>query len=413
MDLIVLSIPIFFLLIGIELLYQVIKKKKIYRLNDMISNINCGIAQQITNIFSKSLLLVTYYWVYENLRVFTIKDTWVSLVILLLAIDFLYYFFHRYAHEIALFWGSHAVHHQSEDYNFSVALRQSSLQTFVSAWFYLPLAFLGFSFKSFLTVATIQTLYQFWIHTEMIHKLPKFIEFIFNTPSHHRVHHSSNPKYIDKNHGGTFIIWDRIFGTFKEEEDAIDYGVTKPVNSWNILWVNFEYYKWLGALFFQAKGWDKLRVLYKKTGWRPEYLGGPLLPENRQIGYQKYDIQVDGKMKIYSTILFVLTLLSVGGFLFISPQLKIFHNLIYVILILWTILNIGAIIESKTWSGWSELIRVSISCIILIYLFFDYELWIKILISILSFANFMIYLTFYYANQRSKSSILAKINSGN
>ncbi|MCO5232465.1 MAG: sterol desaturase family protein [Chitinophagales bacterium] len=413
MDLIVLSIPIFFLLIGIELFYQFKTKKQLYRLNDMISNINCGIAQQTTNIFSKSLLFISYYWVYHHLRIFTIKETWYSLIFLLLAIDFLYYFFHRYAHEIAVFWGSHAVHHQSEDYNFSVALRQSSLQTFVSAWFYLPLAFLGFSFSSFITVAAIQTLYQFWIHTEMIYKLPTFFEFIFNTPSHHRVHHSSDPKYIDKNHGGTFIIWDRLFGTFKEEEDPIHYGVTKPVNSWNVLWINFEYYKWLGALVLQARGWDKLRVLYKKTGWRPEYLGGPLLPEERLPEYQKYDVQALGWMKIYTTILFVLMLGAVAGFLSISPQLSALHNLVYILLILWIILNIGALVESKPWANWSELLRISISYACLMLLFSQSELWIKISISIISIIFFMIYLTFYYINQRYKSSILARQNSRN
>lgn len=264
MNLIILSIPIFFLLIGLELLYQFIKKEQLYRLNDAVTNINCGTVQQITGIFTKALLVVTYLWVYNNFRIWTIKDTWFSYVILLLLVDFCYYFFHRYSHEIALLWGSHAVHHQSEEYNFSVALRQSTLQTFASAWFYLPIALIGFSFESFIMIAAIQTLYQFWIHTQIIKKLPAWFEYIFNTPSHHRVHHSSDPKYIDKNHGGTLIIWDRIFGTFIEEADPINYGVTKPVQSWNTLWVNFEYYQWLGKVFWDAKGMDKFKVLLRR-----------------------------------------------------------------------------------------------------------------------------------------------------
>lgn len=407
MGLIILSIPIFFILIGLELIYQLATKKKLYRFNDAVSNINCGIAQQITNIFTKSLLLVTYLWVYENWRWFTIKDTWYTYIILLLLVDFFYYLYHRYAHEIALFWGSHVVHHQSEDYNLSVALRQSSLQTFVSAWFYLPLAFIGFSFTSFLVIASIQTLYQFWIHTEVIRKLPAWFEFIFNTPSHHRVHHSSDPKYIDKNHGGTFIIWDRLFGTFKEEEDSINYGVTKPVQSWNTIWVNIEYYKWLWEVFKSSKGVDKLKVLFNKTGWRPEYLGGMLVPENRPANYQKYDANSSQKYNLYALVLFIFLLACTSLFLFNAEHLGVTNNLIYTALLLWMMINIGGILENKTWSKWSELARIALTFITFLLINNGSEMWIKISASILSAAFFMIYLTFIYLEQSHKNTNLA------
>ena len=135
--------------------------------------------------------------------------------------------FHRYSHEINAFWGTHVVHHQSEDYNLSVALRQSAFQGVISGMFYLPLAVFGFDPIPFLLINTLQTLYQFWIHTETIHKLPRWFEYIFNTPSHHRVHHGRNPEYIDKNHGGTLIIFDRLFGTFQDEE-APDMALRNP-----------------------------------------------------------------------------------------------------------------------------------------------------------------------------------------
>lgn len=407
MGLIILSIPIFFILIGLELLYQWITKKQLYRLNDAIANINCGITQQITNIFSKTLLLVTYAWVYEHVRLFTIKDTWYSYIILLILVDFFYYLYHRYSHEIAILWGSHSVHHQSEDYNLSVALRQSTLQTFASAWFYLPLAFLGFSITSFLTIAAIQTLYQFWIHTEAIHKLPKWVEFIFNTPSHHRVHHSSDPKYIDKNHGGTFIIWDRMFGTFQEEEDPINYGVTKPVKSWNILWVNVEYYQWLWGVFKAAKGWDKMRVLIKKTGWRPDYLGGMLKPEYRPADYQKYDQLSTFWNNVYAFILFVFLLTSTSVFLFNAEQLDIITNAIYTTLLLWMVLNTGAILEEKPWARWSEISRISVTGITFITINTSSEMWIKISATIVSIAFFMIYLTLTHLDQSHKNANLA------
>lgn len=407
MGLIILSIPIFFILIGLELLYQWITQKQLYRLNDAISNINCGITQQITNIFSKSLLLVTYLWVYDHWKIFTIQETWYTYIILLIAVDFFYYLYHRYSHEIALFWGSHVVHHQSEDYNLSVALRQSTLQTFISSWFYLPLAFIGFSFKSFIIIASIQTLYQFWIHTEVIRKMPKWFEFIFNTPSHHRVHHSSDPKYIDKNHAGTFIIWDRMFGTFVEEEDPINYGVTKPVQSWNILWVNVEYYQWLWSVFKEARGWDKVKVLFNKTGWRPDYLGGMLVPEKRPVNYQKYDQLSSYWNNIYSLILFVFLLSSTSLFLFNAEQLDLLTNVIYTILLLWMILNTGAIFENKPWVRWSEISRIAVTGVTFIAINTSSEMWIKISATFVSIAFFMIYLTLTRLDQSHKNANLA------
>lgn len=407
MNLIILSIPIFFLLIGIELLYQFVKKEQLYRLNDAVTNINCGTAQQITGVFTKSLLLVAYFGVYENFRIWTIQDSWYSYVILLLLVDLCYYFFHRYSHEIALLWGSHAVHHQSEEYNFSVALRQSSLQTFASAWFYLPLALIGFSFKAFIMVAAIQTLYQFWIHTQIIKKLPRWFEFVFNTPSHHRVHHSSDPKYIDKNHGGTFIIWDRIFGTFIEEADPINFGVTKPVQSWNTIWVNFEYYQWLGNVFWNAKGMDKFRVLFNKTGWRPDYLGGPLTPQERPQEYQKYDISAGKLINIYVVILFAVLLGSVSLFLFKTSQMNSVELVVNVLLILWAILNIGHLLESKSYIIWMEPLRIITTFTVFLIFHIDSKLWIKSLALFVSIALFMIYLTFYYINSKNKRPILA------
>ena len=407
MNLIIFSIPIFFLLIGAELLYQFVKKEPLYRLNDAISNINCGTAQQITGIFTKSILLVTYYWVYENFRFWTVQDTWYSYLILLLLVDLCYYFFHRYSHEIALLWGSHAVHHQSEEYNFSVALRQSSLQTFASAWFYLPLALIGFSFESFITIAAIQTLYQFWIHTQIIKKMPAWFEFIFNTPSHHRVHHSSDPKYVDKNHGGTFIFWDRIFGTFKEEADPINFGVTKPVQSWNVIWVNFEYYQWLGHVFWEAKGIDKFKVLFKKTGWRPDYLGGPLAPQERPEGYQKYDVSPSKLKSVYILILSTVLLGGVSAVLFNTSKMNSTELIANTLLILWIILNIGYLLESKRRVLWIEPIRIIVTLATFLVFHIDSELWIKSVAISVSAVLFMIYLTFSYMNSKNKSHKLA------
>ncbi len=422
MDIIAYAIPFFFLLIAIELGVQFFKKKSLYRFNDAITNINCGIVQQVTGVFSKFLLLITYFWVYEHYRIWTIQDTWYSYLILLIAVDFCYYLFHRYSHEIAALWGSHVVHHQSEDYNFSVALRQSSLQTFASAWFYLPLALIGFSFTSFIVVAGIQTLYQFWIHTEIIRKLPRWVEFVFNTPSHHRVHHSSESKYINKNHGGMLILFDRMFGTFKEEEDDdIRYGITTPVQSWNTIWVNFEYYKKLGRLFWQSKGLDKIRVLFYKTGWRPDYLIEKDIEKPNEKKFEKYDIGTSKWLNYYVLILFVAMLALIPLFLNYTSDFDIlnlsgtsvsglFKIVIYTMLILWVVLNIGAIMENKTWAKLSELLRIGATFTAFYFIHQDMTpsmKWYGLLITLLFF---IIYLTFEYLHRKYKKPILAQVN---
>ena len=188
--------------------------------------------------------------------------------------DFFYYWFHRWSHEVNAGWAAHIVHHQSEEMNLAVALRQSVFQGALSWVFYLPLALVGFPPAMFLTVSALNTLYQFWIHTRAIGKLGP-LEWVLNTPSHHRVHHGRNPKYIDRNHAGSLIVWDRMFGTFQEEEEEPVYGITRPLASWNPVWANFHYWAELWRTARRAtRLQDRFRIFWKPPGWRPEELGG-------------------------------------------------------------------------------------------------------------------------------------------
>ena len=214
-DPIILSIPIFFLLIGIELAVERFSHRKLYRLPDAVANLSCGITSQLSGLFTRIFAIGIYEAVYSNLALFKPEKNWLYWLALFLLADMAYYWAHRMSHEINLFWGGHVVHHQSEDYNLSVALRQSSFQVVWTFAFSLPLALIGFDTLDFALISALSLLYQFWIHTETINKMGWF-EYVFNTPSHHRVHHGRNPKYIDKNHAGTLIIWDRMFGTFQE-----------------------------------------------------------------------------------------------------------------------------------------------------------------------------------------------------
>ena len=229
MNLIVLSIPIFFGLIALEVVWDQWKGLRLYRLGDTLANIGCGIMDQSSGLFAKALTVGAYTAVFHFTAGWRSWDfstgaiVWIGAFVLT---DLAYYWAHRTSHEVNLFWIGHSVHHQSEDYNLG-ALRQSVLQKVLLMWVYWPLAALGFPPEMFLTSMAINLLYQFWIHTELVDRMGP-LEWVLNTPSHHRVHHGRNPEYIDRNHAGVLIIWDRMFGTFQEEIVKPTYGVTAP-----------------------------------------------------------------------------------------------------------------------------------------------------------------------------------------
>ena len=356
------SIPIFFLLIGIELLVDKLRKSNLYRFNDAITNLSCGIGQQVVGLFMKVFTVGAYAWLYENYSPFKgqIPTTWWTILLLFIGVDFFYYWFHRLAHEVSVMWGSHIVHHQSEEYNLTVALRQAWLQGAFSWVFYLPLAFLGFEPLVFVSIAGFQTLYQFWIHTKTIDKLPAPFEYVFNTPSHHRVHHGVNPKYIDRNHGGTLIIFDRMFGTFQAEEEEVVYGITKPANSWNPLWVNFEYWTDLFKDAFRASKWsDKMKILLKPPGWYPEELGGVQQPRDvTRETFHKYNTRSPRGLNNYVLFHFVVLLIGTTVFLFKYKNFDFWMNVGLTALIVFSLVNLGGMFEGKRWVFVMELLRL-------------------------------------------------------
>ena len=361
MSLIVYSIPIFFLLIGVELLITRVRHLPYYRFNDAITNLSCGIGSQITGIFMKFLTFGVYVIIFNHSPLKgQIPYNYLTIILLFLGVDFFYYWFHRLAHEISVLWGSHVVHHQSEEYNLTVALRQAWVQGAFSWVFYLPLAFIGFEPLMFATIASLQTLYQFWIHTKVIGKMPVWFEYIFNTPSHHRVHHGVNPKYIDRNHAGTLIIWDKIFGTFQEEEEEVVYGITTQAKSWNPLWVNFEYWIDLFKDVTKAhKPADAVRMLTLAPGWKPADMGGMLAyKEVSAATFQKYDTVVSPRLNNYIFFQFVILLLGTSAFLFGMKNLDATQIAEVSILVIYSVVNIGGLFEKRKWVTIAEIVRV-------------------------------------------------------
>jgi sterol desaturase/sphingolipid hydroxylase (fatty acid hydroxylase superfamily) len=271
-QIIVLATPVFLLLIGIEFVVGLKRGRNTYRLNDALNSIGLGIMSQVTALFAKLLTVGVYTALFTHVALWRLPADalWVW-VLGLVAYDFLYYWHHRFGHTVALMWAAHAVHHQSEDYNLSTALRQTSSGWLVGWVFYLPMAIAGFPPLVFGVVALIDLLYQYWVHTQQIGRLGWFDRW-FCAPSNHRVHHAVNDRYVDRNYGGILIVWDRLFGTYCEEADAEPcvYGTRSPLRSWNPVWANLQVYAALWQEMRLCSRWqDKLALWFKPPGWRP------------------------------------------------------------------------------------------------------------------------------------------------
>lgn len=266
------AVPFFLLLIIIEELAARKMKKQINIGMDTISSLSSGMTNTLKNLMGLSVVIVSYGWMVDKVALFEIESNWWVYVIAFIGIDFAGYWTHRFDHTINAFWNRHIVHHSSEEFNLSCALRQSVSAIFGIYFFlYIPMAFIGVPAQVVAIIAPIHLFAQFWYHTRLINKMG-FLEYILVTPSHHRVHHAINDIYLDKNLAQIFIIWDKLFGTFQEEleEEPPVYGVKKPVNTWNPLIINYVH---LWALIQDAwrtkNWWDKARIWFMPTGWRP------------------------------------------------------------------------------------------------------------------------------------------------
>lgn len=271
---IVLAMPAFLVLIVLEWAVSRWRGRNAYRMADAISSMNLGLLSQSSASFTVWLRIGLYALVFEHVALWRNDGFWTSpggWLLALLFYDLCYYWLHRMGHEVAVLWAAHATHHQSQDYNLSTALRQTSTGALLGWIFYLPMALAGVPPLVFAVVGLIDLLYQFWVHTEQVGRLGWFDRW-FCSPSNHRVHHAVNDSYLDKNYGGILIVWDRIFGSFHEEDphERCVYGTRGLLKSWDPLWANVQVYRQLLHDSWHARSWaDKLRVWLKPPGWRP------------------------------------------------------------------------------------------------------------------------------------------------
>ncbi len=363
-DYIALAIPVFFLLIGFEALYARLRGEKLYRLNDSVNDLSTGILDQVAGVFTKAITVGAYAWVWERFRVseWPASSAW-TWVLCFLGVDFFYYWFHRVSHESNLPWGAHIVHHSSEEFNLSVALRQGAFQSLWSFPFYLPLAWLGFSPLVFLACSSFDTLYQFWIHTRAIRTLGP-LEWVLNTPSHHRVHHGCDAKYIDRNYAGTLIVWDRLFGSFQAEEEEPVYGITKPLASWNPLWANVHHYVDLARASRRAPSTvDAIRLWFKGPGWQPAWVkeslyGAPIVSPLTAGEAGKYDARPERPLTGYAMVQFAGGLVATLALLWGEQRWTGGERVGLALAIVWTVLNVGLLFDRRGWVVRSELLRL-------------------------------------------------------
>ena len=264
-DLVQLAIPAFIFLMVMEAVADAVMRRDMYEPNDTAASLTMGMGNVVAGLLSKGMVFALFTWVHK-FAFFAIGYQWWAWVLAFFADDFSYYWFHRTSHECRFFWASHVVHHSSQHYNLSTALRQTWTGGFFGFVFWLWMPLVGFQPIMVFTMQAVSLLYQFWIHTEFVHRLGP-LELVMNTPSHHRVHHSTNPQYIDRNHAGILIIWDRMFGSFEPEQEHCTYGLTTNINTFNPLRVAFHEWVAIGLDLRSARTWrERLVAVFGNPG---------------------------------------------------------------------------------------------------------------------------------------------------
>lgn len=351
MNPIIFAIPVFFAMIGIELLMARQQGRTTYHLHDAVTSLNLGVMSQIVGVFSKAANIGIYTLIVSQVDSFSydLKSPFVWVMALVLY-DFCYYWQHRLGHEVNLLWAAHQVHHSSEDYNLSTALRQTSTGFLLSWIFYVPMALLEIPVLVFVIVGLIDLLYQFWVHTEVVRKLGWF-DRVFISPSNHRVHHGQNPYCIDKNYGGIWIIWDRLFGTYAEERDdePVVYGVLKPLQSWNPITANLQGYVSIANNVRSTPGLsNKLMRIFGPPGWQPA--GVPAYPEYDAATFTRYETPFSFWQGVYGVVGFAVVAAFVIHFLMVAPELVPWQSAAYALLMVVSMLGLSAVFSGAPWA---------------------------------------------------------------
>lgn len=368
--------PFFIGLVLIEILYGRFVKDQKHNLMDTVSSLSSGLTNVVKDSLGLVLILVSYPFLLEHLALIEIKATWLVWVVAFVALDFAGYWNHRLSHQINLFWNQHVIHHSSEEFNLACALRQpiSNLLGYY-ALLLIPAALLGVPNQVIAILAPIHLFAQFWYHTQYIGKMG-ILEYVIVTPSQHRVHHAINPEYIDKNLGQIFCIWDRMFGTFQEELDDVppQYGVLKPANTWNPIIINFQHiWRLMQDAWRTRSYWDKLRIWFMPTGWRPKDVKDKYPVEVIQdvYNFKKYSPETSPWLKGYALFQLIATTFLMLFMFYSYSEIGFDGLLLFGAFIFVGIYGYTTLMDRKSYAVLIEVIR-GVAGLVLIYLSGDW-----------------------------------------
>jgi len=359
------AMPAFFLFVYLE--YQLAQRKKLpetFNYESSVSNISIGLAERLINLFIAGSFYQLYYFIYENYRIFDIPNNFLIWIGLILATDFVWYWYHRMGHEINFFWAAHIVHHHSEEFNFTAAARITTFQAVIRTGFWCILPLFGFHPKMVITMLVVHGAYSFFTHTQLIHRI-KWLEYAFVTPSVHGVHHASDEKYLDKNYGDMFTFWDRLFGTFQEEEEKPKYGLTHPLKSYSFLWQHFHYYFEIHELWKRSTGF---KAKWKAIFGSPADMDQDIRPElEKRFLQDKTDRSHRLRFRNYLYIQLALCTLLLTVFTYYFDLLDAYDKAFSVSFILITLINCGALLEQRKWIYYLEYVRLFIISTYILY----------------------------------------------
>lgn len=362
------AVPLFLLLMWVEFYISRKKGRQHHQFDESIANLNVGIAERLADLFTTGLFFFIFDWIHQHYAVFNIKANIFTWLFLFLATDFVWYWYHRFGHEVNVLWSVHVVHHQSEDFNYTVSGRITVLQAFARGLFWSVLPVIGFPAPMIAVLLLIHGTYPFFTHTQLVGKLG-WLESIFVTPSHHRVHHSSNPEYLDKNYGDVLIIWDKLFGTFAEEKSVPVYGLVQPMKSHSFLWQHFHFLLEMGVAFKRAKGLrNKWRILFGRPGAIDPRIKSGL--ERKLLTKKKV------ALKSYALIRFIkwqtaITLSVLFATALLHQYLSAIQLTTAAFFVLLGAINTGAMLEQHRWVFHIDFIRLHLVGLF-IYTFYPY-----------------------------------------
>ena len=357
-------IPGFLILVLIEVLYGHYIKKQTYTLMDTISSLSSGITNILKDSMGIILIIISYPFLEKEIALFQLESSLTLYVIAFICIDFSSYWSHRLNHKINIFWNQHIIHHSSEEFNLACALRQSISNIIgYNALFLIPAAILGVPSEVIIFLSPIHLFGQFWYHTQHIGKLG-FLEYIFVTPSQHRVHHAINPIYIDKNLSAIFCVWDRVFGTFQQELDNVKpiYGTLKPVRTWNPIIINFQHFFRLAKDSWHTKKFsDKIKIWFMPTGWRPKDVENLIKYKTQSKNQEKYYPNYTNLFKLVGVFHFLCVNTILTYFLYNFSDLQIDIKLIYTLVIFLSVFGYSSLMDKYSWAPFFEVFRSILS----------------------------------------------------